>query len=196
MKLRHIRWWVLAGLLIAGILFVARQKRGADGDGLPTSSPPPLPSHPPSRTAPPSSHRGERFPLPGDEILRAYRSPTATIHEDLHHVYTVLDNFRLLAKVDGALPLGSNEEIVQALTGENPVKLQFLSPDHPAIDAEGRLVDRWDMPLFFHALAHDRIEIRSAGPDRILWTQDDIHRLPNGLFHPVNQPPPASVYSK
>ena len=150
---------------------------------LPTVKPPPdslVSPRPASPSAPIESATPSTFP--GDEILRGYGAPDADIKEDLRQVYTVIDNFQLLAKVDGALPLGSNEEIVSALTGNNPVKLKFLSPGHPAINDNGQLIDRWDTPLFFHALSRDRIEIRSAGPDQTLWTDDDINRRPDGLF--------------
>jgi hypothetical protein len=36
--------------------------------------------------------------------------------------------------------------------------------------------------LFFHALGGGRFDIRSAGPDHKLWTDDDIHRNSNGTF--------------
>jgi hypothetical protein len=35
-------------------------------------------------------------------------------------------------------------------------------------------VDRWDTPYFFHQMSASHMEVRSAGPDKMLWTSDDI----------------------
>jgi len=36
------------------------------------------------------------------------------------------------------------------------------------------LVDAWGTPYFFHQLAAMEMEIRSAGPDKVMWTADDL----------------------
>jgi len=35
-------------------------------------------------------------------------------------------------------------------------------------------VDRWGMPFWFHPNTAHQVEIRSAGPDRQLFTDDDL----------------------
>ena len=90
--------------------------------------------------------------------------------------------------------MGSNEDIVSALTGNNPHRMEFLSTNHPAIDAKGRLVDRWKSPLYFHPVSRDELEIRSAGPDQRMWTEDDIHRNPDGTFRDRSESMPASLF--
>lgn len=115
---------------------------------------------------PPTSH-------PAATALTNYAKPETTPRDDLRAVASVLDTFRLLAKGD-SLPIGSNEEISAALRGETRSKLALLPHNHPAFDAQGRLVDRWGTPLFFHAQSAKEIEIRSAGPDREFDTADDI----------------------
>ena len=64
--------------------------------------------------------------------------------------------------------------ITAALTGKNPLNFQFIRRDHPAINARGELCDRWGTPFFFHALSGTRMELRSAGPDRQMYTDDDL----------------------
>lgn len=118
----------------------------------------------------------------GDRILADYLAPQSSVEKDLTWVSRLLENFQILAKGDDPLPLGSNEEIVRALIGKNARHLLFLSTNHPAINSAGQLVDRWGTPLFFHALSAGRIEIRSAGPDRQMWTEDDVQRNENGTF--------------
>ena len=120
--------------------------------------------------------------LPGDEILAEFGTSTSSPEHDLVLVSRVLDGFSLLVKGDNPLPLGSNEEMTAALRGKNAAALQFLSADNPRVDAAGRLVDRWNHALYFHAESRSRIEIRSAGPDGKMWTADDIHRRADGSF--------------
>ncbi len=109
-------------------------------------------------------------------LLQDYGTPNTSVKDDLRLVNDVLQRFWLLFKNPDLLQVGSNEEILQSLTGSNPDGIRFISPDHPFIDAQGRLTDRWGTPLFFHPESLTRIEIRSAGPDQTLFTDDDaIH---------------------
>lgn len=76
-----------------------------------------------------------------------------------------------------------NSEFTAALTGDNPVRMPFVPKNHSAI-VNGELVDRWGTPYQFHQLSLDRIEVRSAGPDQQLYTDDDA------LFSPWTKLPP------
>lgn len=72
---------------------------------------------------------------------------------------------------------GENHEITAGLTGKNPKKLIFIPPDHARLDAKGNLLDRWETPYFFHKQSESKLEIISAGPDRRLWSSDDIRLM-------------------
>ena len=74
----------------------------------------------------------------------------------------------------GENPVGTNEEITKALSGDNPKHINFLDAEAGRISAKGEWVDPWGTPWFFHQLSARDMEIRSAGPDRILWTDDDL----------------------
>ena len=50
----------------------------------------------------------------------------------------------------------------------------LIPPDHPAINRRGELCDRWGTPFFFHAESAKQMSIRSAGPDKKMWTDDDV----------------------
>ena len=77
----------------------------------------------------------------------------------------------------GGFPTGEdNPQFLNAMAGGNPGAIWFLPRPHPRIDAEGRLLDPWGAPYFFHAVSRDYLEIRSAGPDRELFTGDDLVR--------------------
>ena len=91
---------------------------------------------------------------------------------------TVLENMRTTlrqyAAALGENPVGTNPEITSALTGENPKQINFLKPDGNRVNPKGELVDTWGTPYFFHQLSAHQMEIRSAGPDRIMYTADDL----------------------
>lgn len=74
----------------------------------------------------------------------------------------------------GENPVGDNAEIMKAVMGGNPVNARLGPPAGQSLNEQGELVDRWGTPYFFHQLSKDSMEIRSAGPDRILWTPDDL----------------------
>lgn len=75
----------------------------------------------------------------------------------------------------GGNPVGTNPEITAALAGDNPKHLHFLDSEAGLrVNAAGEMIDPWGSPLFFHQLSATVMEIRSAGPDRILWTADDL----------------------
>jgi hypothetical protein len=121
-------------------------------------------------------------PLPGSPILKNYARESQPPQQDLTDLSRALGNFALLVKGDQPIPLGANEEIAAALRGKNKTQMRFLPDDAPCFNAQGQLVDRWQMPLFFHAMDRNRIDIRSAGPDKQMWTADDIHRRYDGQF--------------
>lgn len=92
---------------------------------------------------------------------------------------TVLENtrsvFRQYASRFGGNPVGTNPEITAALNGGNPKQVNFLKPeDGLRINSRGELIDSWGTPYFFHQLSANEMEIHSAGPDRAMWTADDL----------------------
>jgi len=74
----------------------------------------------------------------------------------------------------GENPVGDNVALVAALVGENAKRTAYLTRDCPAL-VNGKLVDRWGTPYWFHATSNRVTEIVSAGPDRELFTGDDLH---------------------
>jgi hypothetical protein len=121
-------------------------------------------------------------PLIGESILARYGEASQSPQDDIMWMARSMENFAVLVKGDNPLPLGANEDIANALRGKNRAHLRFLPDTHPAFNAKGQLVDRWGTPLFFHTNDHSRIDIRSAGPDKIMWTADDLHRRYDGRF--------------
>jgi hypothetical protein len=143
--------------------------------------PAPAISNPPASVArsssPQSSQSTETI---GTTVLRDYANPNTTPEHDLALLGQLMDNFTLLVKTSADRPLSANEDWSQALRGLNPSSQRFLPDDHIIFNSQQQLIDRWGTPLFFHAEAKDRYSIRSAGPDRRLWTSDDLQRNPDG----------------
>lgn len=119
---------------------------------------------------------GDDFPATvSDRDFVDYGSETTTTEEDLELVESLLGSYFLAAKEQAnRFPMGTNREITRVLAGHNPMKHGWIPADHPAINADGELTDRWNRPLHFHGLGAGVFEIRSAGSDGVLFTEDDI----------------------
>jgi hypothetical protein len=90
---------------------------------------------------------------------------------ELDNVSFAIRDFRTALKEN---PVGSNAEITRALLGDNSKQVKTPVPSGSSINAEGELCDRWGTPYFFHQLSSNSMEVRSAGPDRKMWTGDDL----------------------
>ena len=115
----------------------------------------------------PLSQGEERSPL-ADTL----NSPQGTPEQDIAVVLRLFDYY--LERFSALPAAATNAEFVNALTGNNPRRIALIERSHPAINPAGELTDRWGTPFFFHLVAHDQIEIRSAGPDKAMWNEDDL----------------------
>lgn len=90
---------------------------------------------------------------------------------------TVLDKARVTIHnyhaAFGENPVGTNPEIAAALQGKNPRQINFLAESGLRLNGKGEIVDGYGTPIFFHQISGNEMEIRSAGPDKIMWTSDD-----------------------
>ncbi len=127
------------------------------GDGVRT-----MPGTIPGANAPAVSQ-----PPPPPDDAPGVPSEKAAI--DVDKITLSLRDFRTLT---GGNPVGTNKEITDALNGGNPKQARLL-PEGQAVNGNGELVDRWGTPYFFHQLSKVDMEIRSAGPDKKMWTEDD-----------------------
>lgn len=130
---------------------------------------------PSSSTSDQAAIRSPQSTIPSERSALAdeLNLPTTDIRSDLRVVSDVIHAFQTNFPRDGN-PTGSNAEITAALTGKNKLRLALVPPDHPAINRSGELCDRWGTPFFFHAESATKMEIRSAGPDKKMWNDDDV----------------------
>lgn len=82
--------------------------------------------------------------------------------------------FRDYRTLMGSNPVGTNAEIIEAVSGENPKKARLGPPDGQQLNGRGELMDAWGTAYFFHQKSATDMEIHSAGPDKQFGTPDDI----------------------
>lgn len=173
---------VLAALLIALGAWLAWRRTvpvatGAGSSATPTAAYP-VPAGTPVPAAAGASDSSAEPPAEARITLAdPLNAPDGDIHRDLRVLQDILIAWRTNFPHEGN-PVGENNEITAALTGRNQLRLALIPANHPAINAQGELCDRWGTPFHFHQLSGTRMEIRSAGPDRKLWTVDDVMLAP------------------
>ena len=139
------------------------------------------------RLAPPKLTRVVEVPEPNDP--RVNRLPDGRVEyliafdtsmqinqnaDPLQSIYAVEQLFADYRYAYKENPVGSeNAEITQQLLGKNPKRIVFIDPRCAALRGN-QLVDQWGSPFFFHAVSGQQMQVRSAGPDRQLWTADDV----------------------
>ena len=99
--------------------------------------------------------------------------PREKIEAEIEEVQLALRDFRTRL---GGNPVGNNAEITKALLGDNLKQVKIPVPSGAQLNGDGELCDRWGTPYFFHQLSGTHMEIRSAGPDRKMWSTDDVQK--------------------
>lgn len=161
-------------LLLPVALFLWSQ-RGAD--------PPPASGEvagPSSDPAPRAEEADGLTVLRGTAFDQAYLDPAHDARRDLELVRGIWLDAMLLVKDHDRFPLAENRDFTAFLQGGNPHRVAWIRPGHPAVNPSGELVDRWGTALFFHRESSRSTGLRSAGPDRELWTEDDVALEGNG----------------
>ena len=100
----------------------------------------------------------------------AFAPPDQEAMIEIDKVSLMIRDYRTIA---GENPVGTNAEIMAAVMGANAKQAKLGPPKGMSLNEKGELLDRWGTPYFFHQVSRDHMEIRSAGPDKILWTGDD-----------------------
>ena len=96
------------------------------------------------------------------------------VDASIERVQTLISGMLVAMKEPYRPPMGDNHDISRALLGHNRYGDVWMNPDDSLLNEKGLLVDPWGSPYHFHPRSSDAIDIRSAGPDRILFTTDDI----------------------
>ena len=114
-----------------------------------------------------------------EERANQLHAPDSSPERDLEIVAEFIQTY---GKALGGNPIGDNADITAALTGTEGHKGRVFPPAHRSI-RNGQLIDRWGVPYWFHPNSGNQMEIRSAGPDKQLFSPDDIvlNPSPSGL---------------
>lgn len=139
-----------------------------------------------SSSRPPAPKIDPGIQAMADELHKPDSSP----QRDLEIISQLLTEY---SRAHGGNPIGSNSDITEAfLGGDDAPAGRFFPRSHPAVK-NGQITDRWGQPYWFHPNSGSQMEIRSAGPDKQLFTADDLvlNPSPPGLgATPASQPPP------
>ncbi|GEP40722.1 hypothetical protein [Brevifollis gellanilyticus] len=178
----------IAIVLVVAAAFIITWMMTAPSDDLNFG---PLPQKQVKSTAPtsPSSGGAPVFSVPktdprtiDPEIQKLADRLVEQTQTPLNDLETVGEFVDLYRKSFSSLPVGSNEDFTAIITGQNPKKGVLFPPDSPMI-VKGQLVDRWGSPYWLHPSSGSSLEVRSAGPDKNLFTPDDVvvNPSPGGL---------------
>lgn len=163
--------WILLCAVIASSVFLAlkpwKQDTKSNEPSL-TAIPPP-----PESPAPEVEKPQDAYDFTASHMDQ-YAAETSPARNDVQTVSLMLESAFMLMK-DQMPSFSGNQELVTILQGKNPSGMKFLSTSFPYLDQEGQLLDRWRNPLFFHRISGSMIDVRSAGPDGIMWNVDDVH---------------------
>ena len=106
------------------------------------------------------------------DSFKGYGTEPQTVFDDLTQIYGLLEFYKM--EMGNIFPpVTSNKALVDSLSGNNKYKKRFELPNQILKNAE--LIDRWETPLSFHSLSSRILDVRSAGPDKSMYTEDDIY---------------------
>jgi hypothetical protein len=159
--------------LLGALLFWLTRDPGPSKDSNTTAAP--------TSTAVPASSTLDPLPTgPPPPAVVPPAEPAGLTPEEIQTVRDAIDNleftFRDYATNLDGNPVGTNAEITAALRGDNLKQLKLDLPAGSSVNDAGELCDPWGTPWFFHQLSSRKMEIRSAGKDRELYTEDDFVR--------------------
>ncbi len=120
---------------------------------------------------PPVSVPATMPPAPRTAPGEAAADPAGEPAADLERVQDALRRYR---NALGGNPVGNNAEITRALLGDNLKQVKVPLPPGSSVSGSGEMLDHWGTAYFFHQLSGTQMEVRSAGPDRQMWNDDDL----------------------
>jgi type II secretory pathway pseudopilin PulG len=112
--------------------------------------------------------------IPGGPGRAAYMAST---QNKIAQLESAMENYRIEY---GTIPVGNdNATFVRAIEGDNARGLVFIYLKPTDKNSQGEMLDAWKTPLHVNGDAYGKIHIRSAGPDKVFGTADDISATAN-----------------
>ena len=106
-------------------------------------------------------------------LAEELNAPNGDAAHDVFVLHQILTLYQKALGSRQGIPIGNDSDLARAFSGRNPMHQFFIAPDHPAMGVKGHIVDRWGTPYQLHPRGYGAFEVRSAGPDRKLYTADD-----------------------
>ena len=180
------RWIVALAVVVVIVILSIRPRQHSVENVAVTATPVPRsampfpepiaatqPANPTSIADAPTSPAEPSAPTaPADAPPRTGVPTVVEVRGEIENVQFAVRDYRTAM---GENPVGNNAEITKALVGDNLKQVKIPIPTGSSVNANGELCDRWGTPYFFHQLSAKQMEVRSAGPDREMWTADDVN---------------------
>lgn len=110
----------------------------------------------------------------GQALAEQLNLPDGDPAQDVITLHRILQQYQRALHNRQGPPIGDDIDLARALKGRNPMKRAFIPATHPALSNDGHILDRWGTPYHLHPRGNGAFEVRSAGPDRKLYTEDDL----------------------
>ena len=133
------------------------------------------------RPAPPTVDAGE---TQGSPLALQLNAPDGTPQQDVDALFGLIRQYHEALQRRAGPPIGDDADLARVLKGANPLRLVVVPATHPVFSADGRMRDRWGTPYHLHAKGRGAYEVRSAGPDKRLFTPDDVVGRPGAGVEP------------
>lgn len=114
----------------------------------------------------------------GSPLAAELNDPAGDALHDVQTLNALIRQYLRILHNKQGLPIGDDMDLARVLRGHNPMKFELIPAGHPALASDGHLRDRWGTPYFIHPIGYGAFEVRSAGPDRKLFTRDDVVDAP------------------
>jgi len=143
--------------------------------------------------------RPQRSTSPASPDWKHFQSPGVPPEDDIRQLDELWRQFHQLVSPASHRPILENRDLVRIWSGVNKGRIRLI-PEN-LVSPGGELLDRWGVPYHIHQMSSENIDFRSAGPDRVLFTADDLVsvRPPSAAeisardFKPDPLPPPNDV---
>lgn len=110
----------------------------------------------------------------GSPLAAELNVPNGDAERDVQALHGMIRQYLRILHGKQGPPIGDDMDLAHALTGHNPMKAVLIPPGNQALSPDGHLRDRWGTPYFIHPIGYGAYEVRSAGPDRKMFTSDDV----------------------
>lgn len=195
--------YILTLLLIVLVVVVAWMFQAlsspelADAVSRKNKSPSPQPAEPLIPAPPPGGPVVSPKYSPGGvdfELQAKADSLHSAEHGPQRDLEIVAEFLEVYARAMGGQPIGDNADITAAISGtQYPEQKGRVFPKNHRTVKDGKLVDRWGEPMWFHPNSGNSMEIRSAGPDKQLFTPDDVILNPSPGGFGATPPTPGDM---